>query len=189
VTAGWRRAGIEGVFLRTLSVHPDERGSFIELWRSSWFEGLPAATMSRAMRQANVSRSSPGVLRGLHVHRRQADMWVVLDGHPTIALVDIRPALGGEGAPVALTREAAPGDAIYIPEGVAHGFYAHDAITLVYFVTNEYDGTDELGFAWNDPHAGVLWPDGAPLLSARDAGAPPLADLLSRLQGGTVVAS
>ena len=42
-----------------------------------------------------------------------------------------------------------------IPTGVAHGFLALDPLDLVYFVTNEYDGTDELGFAWDDPAVGV----------------------------------
>ena len=56
-------------------------------------------------------------------------------------------------------------------------------------MTNEYDGTDELGFAWDDPAVGVSWPvlaetpGGRPILSERDAGNPPLADLVSRLRG------
>jgi dTDP-4-dehydrorhamnose 3,5-epimerase len=154
----------------------------MELWRHSWVEGLPGGTGARAsMRQSNVSRSAPRVLRGLHMHQRQSDLWVVVDGHPLVALVDVRPALKGEGVPVAETFDAAPGEAVFIPEGVAHGFYGRDAITLVYLVTNEYDGTDELGFAWNDPDAGVPWPDPDPILSDRDATAPPLAELLAGL--------
>ena len=45
-----------------------------------------------------------------------------------------------------------------IPTGVAHGFLALEPLELLYLVTNEYDGSDELGFAWDDPLAGVPWP-------------------------------
>jgi dTDP-4-dehydrorhamnose 3,5-epimerase len=49
-------------------------------------------------------------------------------------------------------------------------------------VTNEYDGTDELGFAWDDPDAAVAWPEREPILSDRDRANPPLADLVARLR-------
>jgi dTDP-4-dehydrorhamnose 3,5-epimerase len=185
VTDQWRTGRVEGVWQRTLAIHPDERGSLMELWRASWLEGLPGMHPGATMRQSNVSRSRPRVLRGLHLHRRQADLWVVLDGSPLVALVDVRPALSGEGSPQVDTIDASPGTAIFIPEGVAHGFYARDAMSLVYFVTNEFDGTDEFGFAWNDPDAGVPWPDPAPILSARDSEARPLAELLAQLRSVT----
>jgi dTDP-4-dehydrorhamnose 3,5-epimerase len=136
------------------------------------------------MRQANLSRSDARVLRGLHVHRRQADLWVIVDGHPFVALVDVRPVLTGARPPAVETLDAGPGDTLYLPAGVAHGFYARDPITLVYLVTNVYDGTDELGFAWDDPDAAVPWPDRAPILSGRDTSAPPLRELVDRLRGG-----
>ncbi len=79
--------------------------------------------------------------------------------------------------------EAGPGDSFHIPAGVAHGFHAHDPITLVYLVTNEYDSSDELGFVWDDPLAAVGWPDMQPILSARDAGAPSLTTLVDGLRG------
>jgi dTDP-4-dehydrorhamnose 3,5-epimerase-like enzyme len=71
---------------------------------------------------------------------------------------------------------------------VAHGFLALEALTLVYLVTAEYDDTDELGFAWDDPLAGVPWPavpgqaDGRPILSGRDRSNPSLAHLVERLR-------
>jgi dTDP-4-dehydrorhamnose 3,5-epimerase len=134
------------------------------------------------MRQANVSRSQARVLRGLHLHRRQADLWAVIEGRPLVALVDTRPQQLGAGPVMVEMVDAAAGDLIYIPEGVAHGFYAREPMTLVYLVTNEYDGTDELGFAWDDPEVAVHWPDPEPILSPRDAAAPPLAHLLARLR-------
>ena len=61
-----------------------------------------------------------------------------------------------------------------IPTGVAHGFLALEPLEMLYLVTNAYDGSDELGFAWDDPIAGVGWPavdstaDGRPIVSDRD---------------------
>ena len=77
---------------------------------------------------------------------------------------------------------------VVIPAGIAHGFLALDALQLIYLVTNEYDGSDELGFAWDDPTAAVPWPvlegipDGRPILSARDSANPALSDLVVRLR-------
>jgi dTDP-4-dehydrorhamnose 3,5-epimerase len=174
--SAWVDGPIEGVLKRHLAGHPDERGSFSEVWRESWTAGL-----GDPMRQANLSRSRARVLRGLHLHRRQADLWLVLEGQPFIALVDVRPALRGE-RPVTEVLDGQPGDALYIPRGVAHGFYAREDISLLYLVTNEFDGSDELGFAWDDDQAAVPWPDAAPILSPRDAAAPSLADLVGRLR-------
>lgn len=172
---GWQRCRLEGVWRRRVQPIADERGSFTELWRWSWTREFTA-------RQVNLSRSRPGSLRGMHCHRRQADLWVVLEGHPFVALVDLRPALAGTGPPVSETLEGEPGDALVIPAGVAHGFQAADPISLLYMVSHEYDGSDELGFAWDDPIAALPWPDRRPLLSARDAAAPSLAQLIERLR-------
>jgi dTDP-4-dehydrorhamnose 3,5-epimerase len=134
------------------------------------------------MRQGNLSRSDARVLRGLHLHRHQADLWVIVEGHGFVALVDARPAVAALGPPTVETLDAGPGDTLYLPAGVAHGFYAREPLTLVYLVTNAYDGTDELGFAWDDADAGVRWPDPDPILSGRDASAPPLQELIERLR-------
>jgi dTDP-4-dehydrorhamnose 3,5-epimerase len=75
-----------------------------------------------------------------------------------------------------------------IPTGVAHGFLALEDLELVYLVTNEFDGSDELGFAWDDPTAAVPWPsvrgtpDGRPILSGRDQTNPSLLDLVASLR-------
>jgi dTDP-4-dehydrorhamnose 3,5-epimerase len=77
-----------------------------------------------------------------------------------------------------------------IPAGVAHGFLALEPLELVYLVTNEYDGSDELGFAWDDPLAAVPWPAtpgttaGRPIVSERDRSNPSLRALVDRLRGG-----
>ncbi len=67
-----------------------------------------------------------------------------------------------------------------IPPGVAHGFLAIDPVSLLYLVTNEYDGTDEHGFAWDDPLAALEWPTDSPILSVRDSSAPSLEEAVRR---------
>jgi dTDP-4-dehydrorhamnose 3,5-epimerase len=178
-------SAIPGVSYSLGAAHGDARGTFTELWRAS---GLGAAAGSFV--QANLSTSAPGVLRGLHLHRRQLDYWVIVAGRAFVALVDARPLVDGSSGPAAVeTRELGPGDRVVVPPGVAHGFLALDALHLLYLVTNEYDGSDELGFAWDDPAVGVAWPvvrgsaDGRPLVSVRDASNPSLADLVARLRG------
>jgi dTDP-4-dehydrorhamnose 3,5-epimerase len=75
-----------------------------------------------------------------------------------------------------------------IPAGVAHGFLALEPLELLYLVTNEFDNSDELGFAWDDPAVGVPWPridqtlDGRPILSDRDQSNPSLAELVANLR-------
>ncbi len=174
-------SALPGVAYGAIDRHGDERGSFRELWRAS---DLP----DRRFVQANLSTSAAGVLRGLHLHRRQDDLWVVAEGRAFVALVDARPLVAGVGDAVVEVRELVADEWVVIPTGVAHGFLALDPLQLIYFVTNEYDGSDELGFAWDDPAVGVPWPtlsatpDGRPILSPRDAANPPLADLAVRLR-------
>ena len=173
---------IPGVAFGRIERHGDDRGSFRELWRRS--------ALDEPFVQANLSSSTVGVLRGLHLHRHQVDHWIVAAGRAFVALVDARPLLDpdGAGTPVVETRELGPDETVTIPAGVAHGFLALEALDLVYLVTNEYDGSDELGFAWDDPAVGVPWPvvdsspDGRPVLSGRDRANASLHELVGRLR-------
>jgi dTDP-4-dehydrorhamnose 3,5-epimerase len=174
---------LAGVRYGAIARHADERGAFRELWRASAFGDADDRFV-----QANLSTSAPGVLRGLHFHQRQLDYWIVAGGRAFVALVDIRPALRREGPAVLETRELGADEWVVIPIGVAHGFLALEPLEMLYLVTNEYDGSDELGFAWDDPAVGVPWPrlpltpDGQPILSDRDRSNPPLAELVERLR-------
>jgi dTDP-4-dehydrorhamnose 3,5-epimerase len=194
--SGARPSGetIHGVRFGRVERHADERGSFRELWREGGVgpidpihAGAPPGSAPRFV-QANLSVSLPGVLRGLHLHRRQLDRWVIARGRAFIALVDVKPMLDGAARPTVETRELGEDEWVEIPVGVAHGFLALEPVDLVYLVTNEYDGTDEAGFAWDDPLAAVPWPlaaatpDERPILSDRDRTNPSLADLVVRLR-------
>jgi dTDP-4-dehydrorhamnose 3,5-epimerase len=184
---------LPGVSYGAVARQADHRGSFRELWRASRQADLSlerSGPPDARFAQANLSTSVPGVLRGLHLHRRQLDYWVVASGYAFVALVDVRPLLAGTGQRALVeTRELVADEWVVIPAGVAHGFLALEALQLLYLVTNEYDGSDEFGFAWDDPAVGVPWPflattpDGRPILSERDLTNPSLEELVARLRG------
>lgn len=191
---------LPGVRYGRLIRHADSRGAFRELWRMSSFATLDERDTGRTADvavgrpprfvQANLSDSAAGVLRGLHFHRRQLDYWVVSAGRAFVALVDVRPMIAGGPAPVVETRTLDADKWVVIPTGVAHGFLALEPLAMLYLVTNEFDGSDELGFAWDDPLAAVPWPsatglptpDGRPILSERDRTNPSLTDLVRSLR-------
>ena len=140
--------------------------------------------------QANLSTSAAGVLRGLHLHRRQDDLWIVADGRAFVALVDVRP-LARRDRPAPSSRRASwrPTSGSTSRPASPTASSPLEPLQLIYLVTNEYDGSDELGFAWDDPAVAVALagarrrrPDGRPILSERDAANPPLADLVVRLR-------
>jgi dTDP-4-dehydrorhamnose 3,5-epimerase len=187
-------SALPGVRLGSIVRHGDSRGSFREIWRASAFPAMNAAETGAAAGseprfvQANLSSSAAGVLRGVHYHRHQLDYWTVIAGRAFVALIDVRPLVASSAArAVVETRELAVDDWIVIPAGVAHGFLALEPLELLYLVTNEFDGSDELGFAWNDPAVAVPWPSvpgapgGLPILSERDRSNPSLANLVASL--------
>jgi len=156
---------VVGVVLTRPEVHPDDRGHFVEVFR--------AAQYPDTFVQANHSRSRANVLRGLHYHRRQADLWYVVSGRAQVGLVDLRAR--GDGPVVdTLVLDGDQPASLYIPAGVAHGFLAMTAVDLIYWVTREYDATDEHGIAWNDPNLGIDWRTERPIVSARDRQNPDL---------------
>lgn len=192
------RSNLADVRYGAITRFVDSRGSFRELWRASTFGPIDPATAGEPsihdprFVQANLSASAAGVLRGLHFHRRQLDHWIVSSGRAFVALVDVRPMLADPAAaPLVETRTLVADEWVDIPTGVAHGFLALEPLELIYLVTNEYDGTDELGFAWDDPLAGIDWPpipgttDGRPILSERDQTNPTLPGLVASLRAGT----
>ena len=142
-----------------LTRHEDERGWFTELARAS--------SLEKPLRQANLSRSKQGVIRGLHYHERgQDDLFVCLSGMVRVVVLDR--ATGevftediGDDNPVA----------IYVPGIHAHGYEALTDCLFMYLVTEEYDAErpDEQGLPWDDERVKHLWSTSSPTLSARDA--------------------
>lgn len=157
---------IDGVRLIPLKRHDDERGYFFESFRQAWMPG--------PMVQGNVSFSKAGVLRGMHYHMHQADFWVVLSGHLRAAVYDLRrrSSTFGRAQTFELNDRS---DGLYIPAGVAHGFYAMTGSRMTYMVDQPYDASDEHGVLWSD--LGIVWGIDTPVLSKRDRENPRLAEI------------
>jgi dTDP-4-dehydrorhamnose 3,5-epimerase len=151
---------IQGVYVVTLKEFPDERGRFVETFRRAWIPGC------NEMVQANRSDSVAGTLRGMHYHLFQADYWNLVSGRAVAGLFDFRSSSASFKASATIPLDATTG--LYIPPGVAHGFYALTDATLTHLVDQVYDGSDELGFRFDDPALGIEWPAGDRIVSDRD---------------------
>lgn len=162
---------IEGVFVVALQEWPDERGRFVETFRREWIPGC------REMVQGNRSDSKAGVLRGLHYHLFQADFWYAPAGRAIAALYDFRESSPTKGNWDLVEFGDGNNVGIYIPPGVAHGFYAQTPVTMTYLVDQYFDGSDELGIRWDDPDVGIAWPEGERILSDRDRANPLLSEI------------
>lgn len=156
---------IPGVIHSDIDRHPDERGFFNEIFRSGHVE--------EELIQANHSRSVAGVLRGLHYHRSQADLWYVAQGALRVGLADLRRREKAPQTTIVEMSSESPAT-LYIPPGVAHGFAAVTQCDLIYWVTALYDSSDEFGIAWDDETLGLDWGISDPILSERDRANPPL---------------
>ena len=158
---------IEGVAVAELVSFTDERGGFRETFRAEWF---PQVAWGQV--QANRSDSQAHVVRGLHFHRRQADYWLVTAGRIKVGLCDLRRKSASFRAVEVMELSAEVERGLFIPAGVAHGFYTLTDVTVTYLVNNYYDASDEHGVAWDDPELAVPWDVQAPTVSRRDVDNP-----------------
>jgi dTDP-4-dehydrorhamnose 3,5-epimerase len=165
----------EGLLVRPLEPHSDDRGTFVELHRLEWDTQI-------APIQWNAVHSEPGVLRGVHVHPCHDDYLTVVRGRAIVGLRDLRDRSPSAGAAACVELSAERPLAITIPHGVAHGFYFAEASTHVYAVSHYWDPADELGCRWDDPELEIPWPQRDARISTRDESLPPLAALLIELR-------
>lgn len=166
-----------GVSLRSLQTHHDQRGSLTEVFRASWRTGIDAV-------QWNYVESARAVLRGVHVHIKHSDYLILLTGHATFGLRDLRQGSTTEGLTALIEMHGSAPHALTIPPGVAHGFYFHEPSTHIYGVSEFWDQHDELGCHWADPELKIKWPNASPVISARDAELPSLQVLIESLPHG-----
>lgn len=168
---------LPGPVLITPKSFQDERGVFLELYKSSDFN---KAGIKDHLMQDNYSRSCKGVLRGLHYQKApkaQGKVVICLRGSIFDVAVDIRrgsPAFG-KWAGAVLSEENRR--MLYVPPGFAHGFQVlSETADVLYKCTEEYSPADDRGIIWNDSLIGIAWPLPAPLLSKKDAIHPCLSD-------------
>jgi len=173
----FRRLEIPGLILIEPRVFSDERGFFMETYKTPDFV---AAGITANFVQENHSRSAQGVLRGLHYQNppfAQGKLVRVIRGEIFDVAVDIR-----KGSPtwckwVGVTLSEENKNAIYIPEGFAHGFCVLSEIAeVIYKTTNVYSPESEAGIAWNDPELNIKWPIQNPIVSQKDSKLPLLSN-------------
>jgi len=151
---------IPGVFVLEPKVFGDERGFFYESFNANVFEQLTGRSTDFV--QDNHSRSSRGVLRGLHFQlapRAQAKLVRVVQGEIFDVAVDVRPESKTFGQWVSQTLSAENKKQMWIPEGFAHGFLTMSETAEVLYKTNGlYAPEFERCVLWNDASIGIDWP-------------------------------
>jgi dTDP-4-dehydrorhamnose 3,5-epimerase len=153
------KTDIEGVFIIEPKVFNDARGYFMEAWKQSEFnENVGKVDFI----QDNESKSSFGVLRGLHYQKgdtSQSKLVRVIKGRVLDVAVDIRKSSPTFGKHVMVELSEENKRQFFIPRGFAHGFLvlSEEAI-FTYKVDQPYSPKTEAGIRWNDPALGIEWP-------------------------------
>jgi len=170
---------LQGPILIEPVVHGDERGFFQETYRRNRYAELG---VTDEFVQDNHSRSSRGVLRGMHFQPGQAKLVRAARGAIVDVVVDIRRGSDSFGRWEGFELSDANGHQVYVPDGFAHGFcVTSDVADVVYKVSTYYDPATEAGFRYDDPEIGIAWPDVELVVSDRDRSAPTLADIAGQL--------
>jgi dTDP-4-dehydrorhamnose 3,5-epimerase len=172
---------ITDVLIIEPKVFGDERGFFMESWNAATFA---AQGLDLHFVQDNHSRSSKGVLRGLHYQQPmpQGKLVRVTAGAVFDVVVDLRAQSPTFGKWVGVELSATNKRQLWAPPGMAHGFLClEDGTDFMYKCTGYYAQEHEHCLLWNDPEIGIEWPlDGiTPLLSAKDAVGTPLAQAVT----------
>ena len=150
---------IEGVFILEPKVFNDSRGYFFETWKKSEFESYVGAVN---FIQDNESKSSFGVLRGLHYQKgahSQAKLVRVIKGRVMDVAVDLRKKSSTFGRYVMVELSDENKRQFFIPRGFAHGFLVlSDEAIFTYKVDNAYSPQNEACIRWNDEDIHIKWP-------------------------------
>jgi dTDP-4-dehydrorhamnose 3,5-epimerase len=172
---------LDGPILLEPEVIGDERGFFVETFRA---DAWAVAGVEVAFLQDNHSRSRRGTLRGIHFQLAPGQAKLVRCSRGAIldVVVDLRRASPTFGAWEAFELDDERMRQLYVPIGFGHGFCVTSEVAdVAYKCSSYYDPATESGFAYDDPDVGIAWPDVEPLVSARDASAPRLAEIADRL--------
>ncbi|SIQ21397.1 dTDP-4-dehydrorhamnose 3,5-epimerase [Aeromonas veronii] len=175
------KTAIPDVLIFEPKVFGDERGFFFESFNHKLFEkavGYPVNFV-----QDNHSKSSKGVLRGLHYQlppHAQGKLVRCVAGEVFDVAVDIRKSSPTFGQWVGVHLSGENKRQLWIPEGFAHGFYTlTEEVEFLYKTTEYYVPESERSLIWNDPDIKVIWPiEGNPLLSKKDISAQCLKDMI-----------
>jgi len=173
----FKKTSIPDLLIIQPKIHNDDRGYFFESYKNSDFElnNLPTRFL-----QQNQSKSTKGVLRGLHYQLKYGQdklVWVS-QGEVMDVVVDIRKDSATFGHYESIILNDKNHYRFYIPKGFAHGYYVLSEIAIFqYMCTEIYHPEDEYGISWNDPEININWPNGKKLISKKDIKLPCLKDI------------
>ena len=177
---------IDGPLLITPQLFGDNRGFFFESWNQRRFDEAVGEPITFS--QDNHSRSSRGVLRGLHYQLQPEPQGKLVRcplGRILDVAVDLRRSSPTFGQWVGAELSADNHCQLWVPVGFAHGFLTlSEAAEVLYKASGYWSKTCERSLRWNDPHLAIAWPleqlaGLEPLLAAKDAAAPTLAEALA----------
>jgi dTDP-4-dehydrorhamnose 3,5-epimerase len=173
----FEKLSILGLVIVAPRVFPDGRGFFLEAYKYSDFA---ANGIDEHFIQDNHSRSSKGVLRGLHYQLppfAQGKLVRCIYGEIFDVAVDIRKSSPTFGKWIGMKLSSENNKMLYIPKGFAHGFVVTSNEAEVYYkCTAEYKPSNERGIIWNDPDLNIDWPLKQPVLSEKDSRYPKFED-------------
>ena len=177
-----KKTSLEGFLIVELETFKDDRGFFLETFQEKSYK---EAGITDKFVQDNQSRSSKGVLRGMHfqVKRPQAQIVTVMRGCIFDVGVDLRQNSSTFGQWYGVELSDVGQRQVYMAPGIAHGFCVlSDLADLHYKVSRFYDPDDECGMAWNDSEVNIDWPLITPLIHQRDATYQSLSQLIDSHQ-------
>jgi len=166
----FKRLDIPDLILIETQVFDDDRGYFLETYKSSDFR---AGGIKDVFVQDNFSHSTRGALRGLHYQNQpwaQAKIIRAIRGEIFDVAVDIRKGSPTYGRWMSVILSDKNFRMLYVPVGFAHGFYVvSDEADIVYKTSAEYCPEADGGILWSDPELNICWPTRSPTVSPKDA--------------------
>jgi dTDP-4-dehydrorhamnose 3,5-epimerase len=173
-----KTTGFDGLIEIFPVIFEDDRGWFYEFYKEETFK---KHHIEYSFVQENQSFSKKGVIRGLHFQKppyAQAKLVTVLTGRVLDIVVDLRPASKTFKKVYYCLLESSKRNMLMVPEGFAHGFAALEDSIFFYKCSNVYHKQSEAGVRWDDPELNIQWNVENPIVSAKDAELPVLAELL-----------
>ncbi len=174
---------IPDVLLIKPRVFRDSRGHFLETYRECRYQEIG---IHKRFVQDNLSRSTFGILRGLHyqLNHPQGKLVNVIRGSVFDVAVDLRRGSSTFGKSVSVLLSEEDNYQLYVPPGFAHGFcVVSEVADFMYKCTDIYHPEDEHVLRWNDPALGIDWPIDSPILSDRDQAGMPFSEAPYYLDG------
>lgn len=176
------KLGIEGLWLFTFPIHTDKRGFFREWYKANEIEAVLGRKFET--KQANVSSSNKGVLRGIHFSlgfEPQGKLVTCVSGGIWDVVVDLRKESPTFRKWVGTSLNSKRGEALFISEGLGHAFQSlEDNSAVTYLLTSPYSPDVEYDLNPFDPELDIAWPLIDPILSEKDYSAPSLQELMSK---------